>query len=202
MKYKWLNERNNNKLIIFFNGWGMDEAVVSHLEYEDFDVLMFYDYNSLITDFDFKCLDKYIDKYLISWSMGVMIATNFGIKYNSAVAINGTLKPIDEKYGIHPKIYDLTINGFNEKGQKRFIKTIFNDDFMPAINRNIEEQKSELSAIKGYRADEKFVYNKVFISNSDKIIPTKNQIAYWNKNANLEGNHCPFDLFNRWSEFL
>ena len=29
MKYKWLNKDNNPKLIIFFNGWGMDEDVVN-----------------------------------------------------------------------------------------------------------------------------------------------------------------------------
>ena len=37
MKYKWLNKGvnkgvNNGKLILFFNGWGMDENVVKHLE--------------------------------------------------------------------------------------------------------------------------------------------------------------------------
>lgn len=202
MKYKWLNESNNKKLIVFFNGWGMDESVVEHFLFEDFDVLMFYDYNSLDTDFDFELLKKYPDKYLIAWSMGVMVGTLFEIEYISATAINGTLKPIDENFGIHPKIYDLTIKGFNEKGRERFLKTIFNENFQPEVSRELEEQKSELSAIKTYSAKEDFKYTKIFISDSDKIIPTKSQTAYWETEANLKGAHCPFDLFTKWSELL
>ena len=52
MKYKWLVKKNNKSLIIFFNGWGMDESVVRHLESGSYDVLMFYDYNTLELDFD------------------------------------------------------------------------------------------------------------------------------------------------------
>ena len=59
MKYKWLNLKKNREVIIFFNGWGMDESVIKHLNYGSYDVLMFYDYNTLDTDFDFKSLEKY-----------------------------------------------------------------------------------------------------------------------------------------------
>ena len=52
MKYKWLNRNNNQKLIVFFNGWGIDENIVKHLDCEDYDVLMFYDYNTLDVDFN------------------------------------------------------------------------------------------------------------------------------------------------------
>ncbi len=41
MKYKWLNKQNNKKLIIFFNGLGMDENAVNHLDTEDYDIVMF-----------------------------------------------------------------------------------------------------------------------------------------------------------------
>ena len=75
MKYEWLNRENNSEIIVFFNGWGMDENIVSHLDFDGYDVLMFYDYNSLETDFDFSLLNKYSKRYLTAWSMGVMIAT-------------------------------------------------------------------------------------------------------------------------------
>ena len=77
MKYKWLNRKNNSNLIIFFNGWGMDECVVKHLQPEDYDILMFYDYNTLDTDINFELTDHYSKKYLIAWSMGVMTASLF-----------------------------------------------------------------------------------------------------------------------------
>lgn len=199
MKYKWLNRINNDKLIIFFNGWGMDEAVVNHLDTEDYDVVMFYDYNNLETDFILK---NYKEKYLIAWSMGVMIASKFDFGVKSATAVNGTLKPIDTEFGIHPKIYDLTIRGFNEKGREKFIQNMFSEPQEISITRDLENQKSELSAIKEYTANESFRYTKVFISDNDKIIPTKSQCAFWEIEPNLKSGHCPFSLFKKWSELL
>ena len=203
MKYKWLNKKQNENLIVFFNGWGMDERVVKHLDCENFDILMFFDYNSLNTYFNFKKLENYKTRNLIAWSMGVMTATLFDISYNLKTAVNGTLKPIDNNSGIPERIYDLTIKGFNEKGAERFIKNMFDEiQNLPKINRTIEEQKSELSALKTYSANPDFKYTKVLISDNDKIIPTKNQCAFWKIEPNLKSGHCPFMLFKKWSELL
>ena len=203
MKYKWLNKRNNQKLIIFFNGWGMDEAVVAHLDFCDFDVLMFYDYCSLDTDFDFDKLSDYSQKYLIAWSMGVMIGTLFDIKYDRKTAINGTLKPIDDKFGIPVRIYNFTLKGFSEAGAEKFIKNMFKENCnLPKINRNFEEQKSELEALTHYQANIDFKYDKVIIASEDKIIPTKNQVAFWNLEPNLDSGHAPFNHYKKWSELL
>jgi len=218
MKYKWLNKENNNKLIIFFNGWGMDEGVVKHLDPENYDVLMFYDYNNLETDF--KPDKKYSETNIIAWSMGVMSASIICTEPHpltpslkgrgSVVVINGTLKPIDEKYGIHPKIYDLTIANFDEKGRDKFIWNMgvnvvgVNADFIscPLPDRTLENQKSELIALKNYKADLNFKPTKILISGNDKIIPTKNQCAFWGIEPNLKGGHCPFFSFKKWGELL
>ena len=83
MKYKWLSKKQNNeKLLYFFNGWGMDERAlnISNI-FSNFDVLMFYDYQNLDMDENvFVECQKYKNKYLISWSMGVMISSIFGLK--------------------------------------------------------------------------------------------------------------------------
>lgn len=203
MEYRWLNRKNNKELIIFFNGWGMDESVVSHLDCGNYDVLMFYDYNSLNTDFNFQQLNEYSKKHLVSWSMGVMTATLFDINPDSAIAINGTLKPIDNQFGIPERIYDLTIKGFNQKGAERFIRSMFDKEVTTInIKRNLDNQKSELAVLKTYSANSDFQYSKVYISDNDKIIPTKNQCAYWNKVPNLSSGHCPFFLFNKWEDVL
>lgn len=210
MKYKWLNKNNNQKLIIFFNGWGMDENVVMHLSPEDFDVLMFYDYNTLDTDFDFSLLNIYLEKNIIAWSMGVMVGGKYLDKLGSlkqTVAINGTLKPIDVEFGIHPRIYDLTVKGFDEKGRDRFFSSMFCGEQNPhpihlPKERDIEEQRSELIALKNYMSNDFFRYNKVLISDNDKIIPTKSQVAFWGIEPNLKGGHCPFFHFEKWSELL
>ena len=203
MKYKWLNKQNNNKLIVFFNGWGMDETIVKHLEPEDYNVVMFYDYNSHLTDFDFDTLKNYHSKYLIAWSMGVMTATHFDIGYISKTAINGTLKPIDDKFGIPKRIYNLTLRGFSPKGAERFIKNMYSENCeLPQPDREFENQKSELEALTHYEADEKFEYNRIILSTDDKIIPTNNQSKYWGIEPNTKSGHAPFNLFKKWSELL
>lgn len=202
MKYKWLNKQNNSRLIIFFNGLGMDENAIKHLNTEDYDVVMFYDYNNLETNFDFSALNNYAEKNLIAWSMGVMVATNFNFGFQHAVAINGTLTPIDAKFGINPKIYDLTIRGFDS--EKFVLNMLENVELANNIkpNRKAENQKNELIAIKNFSAKESFEYDKVLISDNDKIIPPKSQCAYWNIEANLKSGHYPFHLFKKWSEIL
>ena len=208
MKYKWLNKNNNQKLIVFFNGWGMDENVVKHLDTEDYDVLMFYDYNTLDSDFDFSLINNYRQKNIIAWSMGVMVAAclapllDFSQGEETCTAINGTLKPIDAEYGIHPKIYDLTIRGFNEIGRDKFINSMFENNIKINCTRDISEQHSELIALKNYQADASFKYNKIFISDNDKIIPTKSQVNFWGIEPNLKGGHCLFFQLKKWSELL
>ncbi len=201
MKYKWLNKNNNINLILFFNVWGMDEAVVKNLSFSEYDVVMFYDYNSLVCNMNF--LDEYKEKYLIAWSMGVMIASLFNIDYLSKTAINGTLQPIDNEYGIPKKIYDMTIKSFSPKGCEKFIKNMYKESVdLPVIKREFQNQKNELIAIKNYEGNIDYKYDKIIIGSDDKIIPTKNQIAFWGTKPNINSGHAPFYLFNNWSDLL
>lgn len=203
MKYKWLKKGVNNNLIIFFNGWGMDESIVKHLDANGYDVLMFYDYNSLETNFDFSLLNHYPQKYLVAWSMGVMTATLFDINYSKKIAINGTLKPIDDKFGIPKRIYDLTLRGFSPKSAEKFIKNMFSEKYeLLEINRDFENQKSELEALTHYEANLNFHYDRIILSSNDKIIPTKNQIAFWEIEPNIQSGHAPFNQFKKWGELL
>jgi hypothetical protein len=73
---------------------------------------------------------------------------------------------------------------------------------LPYINRDFESQKSELSELKNYQANMDFEYTNVIISDNDKIIPTKNQVAFWGQEPNLRSGHCPFQNFSSWSELL
>lgn len=206
MKYKWLNRKFTDNLIIFFNGWGMDENVVKHLNHENVDVVMFYDYNDLETDF--KLPFEYKSIKLVAWSMGVMIASIvmplLKINLEHSVAINGTLFPIDAEYGINPKIYDLTVNSFNENVRNQFVRNMFtNKDTREfELIRTLDNQKSELIALKKYKSNTDFKYDRVLISDNDKIIPTKNQVNYWKIGPNLKGGHCPFFSFKSWGEIL
>lgn len=199
MKSKFFNN-GKDKLIIFFNGWGMDEKIVSHLDMGDYDLLILYDYRDL--DVDFPSMDKYNEKNIIGWSMGVMISTLFDIE-GRRIAINGTPKPIDDKYGIPERIYKMTVRGFNEKSCQKFMERMF--DTTPPIknfsNRTLESQKEELENLIGIEG--RYIsFDKQIVSDNDNIIPTKNQLNYWKNPAIIEGGHCPFFRYKKWSEIL
>ncbi len=211
MKYKWIVKNNpNNNLVYFFNGWGMDENVFQKIKYpKNFDIIMFYDYQNLEIDKSiFLQCSKYKNKYLISWSMGVMISTIFEQelgKLNRKIAINGTIKPIDDNYGITKKIYNMTINNFDDSSSQKFVKKMFFKDklILNLINRPICELKNELISLIDYKGNENFYFDLVYVSKYDKIIPYKNQINFWNcrneKVITLDLGHFPFEddkIFN------
>ena len=201
MKYKFFKE-NNDKLIIFFNGWGMDDKIVSHLNRKDFDLLVLYDYRDL--DIDFPDIKHYSEKYLVAWSMGVMVSTLFEFdNIKKYIAINGTPKAIDNKYGIPERIYKLTVRGFNPNSCKKFMERMFTT--MPPIDsfsdRTFESQKEELENLMGLQG--KIVsFDKQIVSDNDNIIPTKNQLNYWKNPEIINSGHCPFFEYESWLEIL
>ena len=201
MKHKWLNKQGNKSLIVFFNGWGMNENAVNHLITKEYDVLMFYDYRNFeISYFDFS---KYETKYLIAWSMGVYVCNYFYEifkNFDKFIAVNGTQKPINDNYGIPVDIYDLTINNFNDLSCAKFMKKISTN--LKPSGRSTEELKEELIAIKNLKITNFFTFNKAIVSTKDRIIPSKNQLNFWKTAEEIDGPHYIFDLYKSWEELL
>jgi len=209
MKHFWLNKKDNNSLIIFFNGWGMDQKAVSFLQCAANDIIMFYDYRNLETEsFDFG---RYQKKSLVTWSMGTFISALFYNMLNgisNKIAINGTLCPVDDKYGIAESVYDLTVKNFNQSSCKKFTRRMFNgNDTFDIFSRNPEELKQELISIKNFKAMQFLDFNTAFISDFDKIIPTKNQYNFWQMHSTtkikqIKQGHYPFFNFKNWDEII
>ncbi len=201
MQYKWLNKKKNKNLIVFFNGWGMSEKAVSHLIFDDYDVLTFFDYRSFeINDFDFS---EYENKILIAWSMGVYVCNYFYEKFkdfDKYIAINGTQKPIDDKYGIPKTIYNLTVDNFNDLSCAKFLKKI--SPTIEPSGRTTQELKEELITIRDLKVEKFLTFDKAIISLKDKIIPSKNQINFWGNAQELDAGHYIFDLYTSWKELL
>ena len=208
MQYKWLNKKENKNLIVFFNGWGMDEKIVEHLKFDYYDVLTFYDYRTFeIDNFDFS---NYENKILIAWSMGVYVCSYFYEQFKNFdkfIAINGTQKPIDENYGIPPMIYNLTIDNFNELSCSKFMKKISTTvDLKEYSSRSLEELKQELISIRDLKVEKLFNFNKAILSTKDRIFPFKNMQNYWNEQhveiIEVEKAHYIFDSYKNWSDLL
>lgn len=159
--------------------------------------------NLLWQNFDFS---KYEKKYLIAWSLGVYVCNYYYEifkDFDDFTAINGTLKPIDDSFGIPVDAYNLTINNFNEMTCKKFIKKI-SSPF--EITKNIENLKQELISIKNLKIEKFLPFNKAIISTKDKIFPYKNMLSFWTKNnvkiEELDAPHYVFNQFKCWSDLI
>lgn len=88
------------------------------------DLLLFYDYRDISGE-DAPEVEGYESVRVVAWSMGVWAASvllsRWNIPVSCRVAINGTERPVDEHYGIHPKIYLLTERGMNRTRKRQVL---------------------------------------------------------------------------------
>lgn len=226
MNYHWLNKNNNENLIIFFCGWSFDYKPFEVLKSDNYDVITFYDYsdignsdfNELFTKNYANLFSNYKSVNLIAWSMGVYAAyllKNELPEFDCKIAINGTPFPVNDDFGIPVKTFDLTLKYVDTGLQGKFQKNLFkkNEDYQKylktPVSRNIENQKNELISlnnfIKNRSCEYNLYYDKAIISDTDKIIPTRNQINFWTDKAeivSLNSGHFPFYQFSEWKELL
>lgn len=216
MQYHWLNKKDGNKkLLLFFGGWSFDYKPFERLECNDYDVLMLYDYNDLSIPIEILGYEEY---FLITWSMGVFVAYLLKEKlpeFKEKIAINGTPFPVDNEKGIPIKTFDLTLKyvdtGLQGKFQRNLFKTEeeFQKYLQNPVAREIPNQASELVSLKKLidktDVNYKKYYNRAIISNTDKIIPTRNQHNCWDNVCPvvvLNSGHFPFYDFESWNDIL
>ena len=77
------------------------------------------------------------------------------------------------------------------------------------VERSIENREIELKSLYGAIKQSNIIYNyfydKALISSYDKIIPTKNQINFWQDKISiemLESGHFPYYNFESWNDIL
>ncbi|MFH0702948.1 MAG: pimeloyl-ACP methyl esterase BioG family protein [bacterium] len=215
----WLIKKSSKKLLIFFNGWGMDENPFLHLKSSEYDVLMFYNYQNLDAEnLKIEEWNNYQEINLVCWSMGVWTANFFreylgSIKFS--IAINGSFFPIHNDFGIPDNIFQLTLDNFSLLNREKFYKKMFSkdEDFQKFLKiqpkREIIDQKKELLKLQYYIKKEPFSdmfnFNQVIIGKYDKIIPAKNQKCFWQQKLTpliIEAPHYAFFLWNNWENII
>lgn len=219
MQHHWLNKQNNNKLIIFFGGWSFDHKPFEFLECGDFDVLMFFDYSKISLEAE---IGKYDEVHLICWSMGVFAAyllkdelLKLSGTLAKKIAINGTPFPVHNDWGIPKKTFELTLKYIDSGLRGKFYKNVFKTEeefnryMSTPVERSLENRASELCSldeiIKTTATGYDNFYNLAIVSESDKIVPAKNQLAFWSSHTptkTLESGHFPFYNFKSWEEIL
>lgn len=216
MRIEWLNKSGSDRVILFFNGWGMDARAVSHLSVHC-DVLMCYDYRSL-QEAILPPLTEYREIHVIAWSMGVWAAANLlpaaGIQPDSLIGLNGTEYPVNDLWGIPVRIYQLTERGMSEEGRDKFLNRMFDgvEELTLFVHhkplRKIEEVCEELCQIRiqSTGLQNTLKWDKIYISDKDVIFPVANQQKWWQERVevlrSLPGGHYPFYQFESWKQII
>lgn len=214
MKKIWISKKDSAELILFFNGWGMDERPFGHLAVPDgFDILMTYDYTKLESLAD--DIKGYSRIHLVAWSLGVYAAAEImqDIEFASATAINGTLKPIDAAEGIAPAVFQGTIDSWSEVAALKFNRRMcgkYNKEFKAsAPERSTDDQKNELVAL-SKRIQNKPIPDNIFrqavIGVGDRIFLREAQEKHWH-DARIhlrivDEPHYFFPALKNWKEML
>lgn len=195
----------------------MDPHPFKLLGSRDYDILHIYDFSELSTiDGVLADINSYSERILISWSMGVWggqhLFDGLGHLFARSIAINGTLCPVDDQYGIPRELFAGTMGGWSELSRRKFYRrltgggTIEKKFLKYQPMRSITDQKRELAF---YLSDadciarNQSIYREVLISDRDRIVPTVNQLSYWGKDIVMHaGGHFPFYDWNSWDHLL
>ncbi len=219
MRWQWLHRAGKGRLLLFLNGWGMDAKSVAHLLPGDYDLLMLFDYSSrkLPQEVD-DALRRASSRSVFGWSMGVWIGSQLLAEYQfeAAVACNGTLCPIDDRFGIAPEIFSATMAHLDEQNLLKFYQRMCGkrqEAFFPerAPGRDIENQLSELKFFWDLRKEMSVVpekhlpWQRVILSRQDRIFRAAQQRAFWQERLpvkEIDTGHYPFTLFCCWADWL
>lgn len=196
----------------------MDEIPLSPLASHEWDVLMFCNYVDLVPDIDLGDLfASYAEIVLISWSMGVWAGQQlfrpYREKLSAGLAINGTLCPIHDRFGIPEDVVRATLAHFDEKGRLKFYHRMCRDrELYRAFlarqpRRSLADQKLELAHLletAGCDLEEIPLYRRVLVADHDFIMPTANQLNYWagKKVRQVDGYHFLFYAYQSWDELV
>ncbi|TAL18827.1 DUF452 family protein [bacterium] len=219
MKHRLLKREGNRELLVFFNGWGMDETPLGHLDAGALDLILLWDYTSPEIETDLEALARDYEKvHLAAWSFGVWSAarTLAGTKipFASSLAINGTLRPIDDEFGIPLRVFDGTLEGWSEESRVKFYRRMCGREqfgfFMEREpKRSAGGQKAELAAFREWVLGEKQPENPfktAALGAQDKIFSNGAQKKFWSgeKIEIFERGfgHYPFGTLKSWREVL
>jgi len=217
MHHYWLKQNSNTKLILFFCGWGSDYHPFIPIPSIQYDLLIFYDYTDLELPINLSALfEKYEEVSLIGWSLGVWVAeavcSHFTLKFSTAIAINGTLNPIDDKEGISSDVFQRTLLNLSDENMKKFNKRMFRKVAERILfeqnspQRQTEELKVELAFLKDKITPSfKSLFGKALVGSEDLIFLPENQLRYWHGKAHVTEKsvpHFPFYAFSSWDTLI
>ena len=200
MNIDFLRRCGSPTLELFFAGWGMDSRAFAwaadspHTASCDFAVC--YDYTDM--ELDGAAIRTYSEVRVRAWSLGVYAASlvlpGLGCNVRRAVAINGTLWPVDDELGIPHAVYDATAASLSAESLERFNRRMCGAH-RPVFEarrpmRTVDSLRAELLHIRNSAADRsrpQFTgWTQAVLSSRDRIFPIANLRRAWAATPQLE----------------
>ena len=216
MKAAWLNHNGNSRLLIFFSGWGMNDAPVRHLSAGCRDVLVFYDFRNLDIVPFLTEIAKFQDIALVAWSLGCAAANRTALQcrwsLSAALAVNGTLTPDNDLTGIPSRWIAATVRNLPSGGWGKFIARMCPDKNLRPLfsdappDRSLAQSAEELLTLQQLAPPQDCIFNSALISTADRIILPDNQRRGWESynvpTHAIAAPHYPFTLWTEWEDLL
>ena len=217
MQSNWLAKKKKSSCILFLAGWGMDTSPFRSIPAVDHDLLIVYDYRLINPSDIIKQVETYVSLHLVAWSMGVWIAGKFFIpfrdRFTSTTAINGTLNPIDDQFGIPPEPFDEMVRSFSPQVLEKFYRDMFDqpdnaERFLNTRpNRPLESIASELQTFRqnynelGPGED---IFTSKIVGSRDRIFQARSQLRSWGKKncTRIKAGHFPFYDWSSWDTII
>ncbi|MCT4615013.1 MAG: DUF452 family protein [Marinifilaceae bacterium] len=209
---------NSDKCILFFSGWAFNSEIFDSLSSDHYDIIMVRAYNNLDIDLQ-SIFNSYRELNLIAWSFGVLVANKIlnkhKNKFKNCVAINGSLNPVSDKYGIPESIFRGTIDNLTKDSWLKFANRTLNNRELFTKHKSefenydilkIKEELKNLGEQSLCKSDNSNIYDYVIISNRDRIFPKDNLKSYWQSTntiiREINSSHFCFIEFERWDELV
>lgn len=200
------------------------------------------DNNSLLTLYDYRDIaDKEVAEIraivsqfsnitLIAWSFGTFYADYLLGKIftegmtlpTRSLAINGTLFPVDDEYGVPENMFQGTLSGLDSRNLQKFYLRIsgtgdIKQKYFESAEMDIDALKDELAAIHERAifpdsecSQSRWHWTDVYLTKEDRIFPYDNLYRFWSEIYNLtpinivsaSGAHFPFYKWNSWNDLI
>ena len=205
MRRHWLNRDGGPELTLVFGGWALGPGTFAPLSGGG-DVLVVDDYRSL--DDTLPETGDYDAVWLLAYSFGVVSAAHWGAGHmlhcTRKVAVNGTLFPADAERGIAPETVAATADGLSIASFARFCRRAGVEGPPPEVDISAAADELRAIAARGPATDPGF--DRIWISEIDRIIPTAAQTKAWADMGEaarpVPGPHQPFRAGQTWAEWF
>lgn len=182
-------------LVIFVLGWASDPSMLSAMcegvdgghNPKRFDAVCLWDFRDMSDGFEIPA--NYGEVHLVAWSFGVWVAERLflGETFASAMAVNGTPRPVDSEYGIPPRVFGMTVRGIEKTGHDKFFERMC-DGLNPVVRcqRSDAETLAELRCFADYFSQsysQTIAWSRAVVGGRDLIFPPQAQVLYWSSVA-------------------